>query len=48
MTTLNIIDELEALLDGSWNEASDEASYEVYEIQMGQPKGGSGTQYGYC
>ena len=41
MTTLNMIDELETLLDGSWDEAADEAVHEAYEVRFEQSSTGS-------
>ncbi|MFE7835835.1 hypothetical protein ACFU53_07135 [Streptomyces sp. NPDC057474] len=43
MTTSHTIDELETLLDGSWDETADAAAHDLHEIRFEQTS--QGTTY---
>ncbi|MFC4500617.1 MULTISPECIES: hypothetical protein [Streptomyces] len=41
MTTSHMIDELETLLDGSWEETADAAAHDLHEVRFEQSSTGS-------
>ncbi|AEY85412.1 hypothetical protein SHJG_0131 [Streptomyces hygroscopicus subsp. jinggangensis 5008] len=43
MTTLHMIEELETLLDGSWNEATDEVTETPYTVYFEERGRGAGN-----
>ncbi|MFE7835840.1 hypothetical protein ACFU53_07160 [Streptomyces sp. NPDC057474] len=49
MNTLTVIDELEVLLDGSWDGDIETDAADVYKVVLeGTPKGTQSNPYGFC
>ncbi|MFC4500612.1 MULTISPECIES: hypothetical protein [Streptomyces] len=49
MNTLTVIDELEVLLDGSWDGDVETDAADVYKVVLeGTPKGNQSNPYGFC